>query len=295
MKTGVIIAFAVSSVTAVAGATAAAVILTRKKRVVKHSCSPTGECVPDPDGPFDGPTCTCVGVSTSDVCSLVGDSGKFATMRSCEARDADFQCVPGTGACERVLGANTGWKGEGECECFECVYIAADKPNTPHDLTCVPTQEVHPLDGTDGEGCLECGLWKCTDGKCEQSATGGLWKDEEDCSCGLCGENGECEATAYGGAYKSVSACIEDDAARCNEDLGWACSESAGNAETCHQVEGGAAATLEDCRCWTCAGTTPGPTSECVLDLSNTGDYRTEEECFANVEDKCGWKYACPE
>lgn len=320
MKTALKIGIGVSVTVAVAGATAASVILTRKRGcpescsqlcgvtcdkdpkcvgsvcedpdatctdgvcVTKHSCSPTGECVPDPNGPFDGPTCTCVDFNTtSSLCAVVGDTGKFASVKSCEAREADFQCIPGTGTCERVLGSTTGWKSEEECRCFECTQ----------DLTCVPTQEINPVGGTDGVGCLECGMWKCTDGECTQSVSGGVWKTEDECGCAVCA-SGACEAATGGGAYKSVSACEADGAALCTEPtLGWACSESAGNPEACSQVIGGSAATLKDCRCWTCAGTPPGPSSECVLDHRNTGDYQTHEECFMNEENKCGWKYQC--
>ena len=254
--------------------------------VVKHSCSPSGECVPDPNGPFKGNTCTCFSVSSvGDECVLAGNEGEYKSVTACEARDSDYQCVPGTGTCERVIGSTTGWKSEEDCKCFEC----------NSELTCVPSLGVNSPTATDGEGCLACGLWKCTEGGgCAQAATGGNWEKEEQCACGLCGEDGSCLPTESGGAYRTVSECEMDDGAMCKDPtLGWACDTLAGNEETCRQALGGSAATLEDCNCWTCAGTPPGPTSLCVFDAGNTGEFDTHSECLFDDEKKCGWKYMC--
>jgi hypothetical protein len=254
--------------------------------VVKHSCTPSGECVPDPNGPFDGETCTCYSVSGVDgSCVLAGDEGTYKSVTACEARDSDFNCVPGTGMCERVLGSTTGWKSEEECKCFEC-------NSGESGMSCVPSSGITGQIG--GEECLECGLWKCTDeGGCVQTATGGNWEQEENCACGLC-KDGLCEPAESGGAYRTVSDCETDGASMCKDpNLGWACNANAGNIESCKQTLGGSAASLEDCRCWTCAGNTPGPLSECVMDFSNTGNYATHEDCFMDEIDKCGWKYMC--
>ena len=251
--------------------------------LLKHSCSPQGACVPDPNGPFDGETCTCYSVNSANDCEVVGNGGTYTSQTSCEARDSNFQCVPGTGSCERVVGSTTGWESESDCKCFKC----------SEQFTCVASDQIHPPDGVDSTTCLECGLWQCDNGTCVQSATGGKWEDPAECGCGLC-EGGECVATESGGAYPNVSDCVLDDASMCKDvTLGWSCDESAGNPQTCRQKLGGSAPTLEDCRCWTCAGTPPGPLSECMHDASNTGTYKTHQECFENEEDKCGWKYMC--
>ena len=250
--------------------------------VVKHSCSPTGECVPDPSGPFDGKTCTCFSLK-NEQCVPIGNEGEFKTKQACEARDSNFACVPGTGTCERTLGSTTGWETESECKCFEC----------GQDMKCVPSQDTQPVDGVDGIGCLECGRWKCDGGECVQSKTGGVWETPENCRCGMCSD-GECVASESGGAYTSVSACLEDDARVCKHpNLGWSCNQQAGNEQGCAQSIDGTAATLDDCRCWSCAGKSPGPQSICTFDARNKGKYTTFNKCRLDEEDKCGWKYMC--
>lgn len=265
--------------------------------VVKHACDSTGKCVPDPDGPFHGDTCTCFGAPTCDgtdvecqnmarnavaACTVVGNSGEFRSKQACDARFSDFQCVPGTGTCERVLESTTGWKTEAECKCFEC-----------NNMTCVPSQETKPENGIDGDGCAECGRWKCEDGECVQTETGGIWEDAAHCRCGLC-QDGGCVATDAGGAYPSVSACQADGAKICSDaSLGWGCNQTAGNAKLCVQTLGGGSPSLEECSCWTCAGEPPGPLSGCVFNAGG-GKYDTHQECFEDETDKCGWKYMCP-
>ena len=251
--------------------------------VLKHSCAPDGTCVPDPQGTFDGPTCTCFSVNALGNCELTGDGGQYSSQDACEARDSNFQCIPGTGTCERVVGSTTGWETEAECRCMTCSDA----------FVCTPSGEVNPANGVTAEECLECGLWQCDNGACVQSASGGKWQQAEDCGCGLC-EGGECVATESGGAYTTVSECVSDGAAICKDPtLGWSCDEVAGNPETCSQMVGGSAQTLDACRCWTCAGTPPGPASLCIHDASNTGDYQTHQQCFESEDDKCGWKYMC--
>jgi hypothetical protein len=264
--------------------------------VLRHSCSDTGECVPDPNGPFVGNTCKCFSVveptacepgtecaqmaRTTGSCELVGNDGDYATRKACEARDADFECVPGTGTCERVLGSTTGWKSEDACKCFEC-----------KDMTCTPTS--NPVGEIDGVTCGECGMWKCESGECVQTKTGGTWVDRSHCRCGGC-VDGECVAMDSGGAYVSVSECRSDGAKVCKDPtLGWGCNQLAGNEQMCAQVPGGGASSLDACSCWTCAGTPPGPSSMCTFDASGGGKYDTYQECFDNETDKCGWKYMC--
>jgi len=139
-----------------------------------------------------------------------------------------------------------------------------------------------------GEECR----WACKSGECvEVNEDEGTWDREEDCRCGLCGDDGKCKETSSGGAYKSVSECKKDGASKCNSELGWGCDPQSGNDQTCSQVTGGASKTLDECRCWTCAGDPPGPRSLCVHD--SRGKYATKESCFADETDKCGWKYAC--
>ena len=250
--------------------------------VIDHACDETGACVPTPGGPYRGATCSCVGLMNG-ACAVVGDGGAFRSADACEARNSDYQCVPGTGTCERVLGANTGWRSPSQCRCFQC---------TP-DATCVPSQETQPEDGIDGDGCAECGRYGCVDGTCVRARTGGSWDDPDDCACGLCQE-GACVPTNGGGMYKTVADCEADGAAMCQSSaLGWACAADAGNAQTCKQVVGGTASSLDDCRCWTCTGAAPGPASECVLDATNAGGYATFNECLMDEEVKCGWKYGC--
>ena len=258
----------------------------------QHSCSPEGACVLDPNGIYRGDTCKCFDVFASgetgeEVCELVGDGGVFKTETSCQARNADFQCVPGTGTCERVLGASTGWRFDTDCACFEC----------PQDtLACVPTQSINPGEaGIDAEACDDCGTWKCDGGACVQvrNGEGGVWEESADCACGAC-VDGACAASEGGGIYTTVAACETDGGAMCtNPNLGWACSVDAGNGQACEQVIGGTAATLEDCRCWTCAGTPPGPTSGCVVDYSNAGEYPSFDDCLLDEDRMCGWKYEC--
>ena len=257
-----------------------------------YSCSPDGACVLDPDGVFRGDTCKCFAVAVNhdtgeQVCEVVGDEkGVYKSSAACEARNADFQCVPGTGTCERVLGASTGWRFETDCACFEC-----------NNLACVPTQSTNPGEaGIDEEACAECGLWKCDDGgACVQvrNGEGGVWKEPADCACGACVDGG-CAPSEGGGIYTTVAACEADGGSQCsNPALGWACSSNAGNPQACEQVIGGTAATLEDCRCWTCAGTPPGPTSGCVVDYTNAGEYASGDDCLLDEERKCGWRYGC--
>lgn len=246
--------------------------------VVKHSCSATGECVPDPDGAFHGKTCTCFGLREGE-CSLVGDTGDY-TLRDCVARDSDFQCAPGTGTCERALGATTGWKTAADCKCFECEA-----------MTCVPS--ANPAGGIDGVTCGQCGLWGCDAGECVQKETGGAWEQSAQCRCGLC-RDGACAPTDAGGAYASVSACQADGAAICKDPgLGWGCNSLAGNEETCAQVLGGGSPSLEECSCWTCAGEPPGPLSACTFDAAGGGSYDSFQDCFEDGTEKCGWKYMC--
>ena len=250
--------------------------------VIDHACDETGACVPTPGGPYRGATCSCVGLM-NDACTVVGDGGAYKSVTACAARAADYQCVPGTGTCERVLGATTGWRTPSQCRCFEC---------TPG-MECVPSLEAHPEDGVDGAGCAECGRYGCADGTCVRKRVGGSWDDPDDCACGLC-EGGECVATDGGGMYKTVAACEADGASMCqNSSLGWACASDAGNAQTCKQVVGGTASSLDDCRCWSCDGAPPGPASECVLDSTNSGQYSTFDECLMDESAKCGWKYGC--
>ena len=264
--------------------------------VVRHKCTSTGACVPDPNGPFIGPTCTCFAAvpppqcgpacDTADVCMVVGDSGAFATEQTCLARDADFACVPGEGRCERTLGATTGWQNEEECACFEC---------PPNALTCVPTPYTHPTDSIDGEGCLACGRWGCDpNGECVQSVTGGTWDDAAHCSCGLC-ESGACvPAQTGGGAYASVSECEADSGTRCAAPtLGWSCDAHAGNTQLCRQTVDGGASSVNDCRCWTCTGDWPGPGSGCNYDEANGGEFNTYQSCFDDASKMCGWLYQC--
>ena len=248
--------------------------------VVNHTCTPTGECVPDPSGPFKGNTCTCFSPSADNTCTPVGNSGRFTSKSTCGARDSDFECVPGTGTCERVLGSTTGWRTPDECKCFKCV-----------DLTCVPAPDTHPSN-IDGVTCGECGMWKCEGGECVQTETGGLWKDSRYCRCGLCVDGG-CVPTSSGGAYPSVSACESDGAKMCQEPaLGWGCNRMAGNPKSCVQTPGGSFPSLDECSCWTCAGTPPGPGSECVFNPRG-GEYSTHQECVHDDTEKCGWKYLC--
>jgi hypothetical protein len=139
--------------------------------------------------------------------------------------------------------------------------------------------------------CVDCKKWKCESGECVQGA-GGIWDSRAQCSCGVC-RDGACVAAESGGAYPSVSACEADGAAVCRDDtLGWACHPDAGNAERCVQTPGGEFASLEECSCWTCTGTPPGPASLCVFDAGG-GEYDTHQECFEDDTTKCGWKYMC--
>jgi hypothetical protein len=248
---------------------------------IRHSCSSTGACVRDPDGPFLGPTCKCFSVD-NDECVMVGNTGEFTNARQCDARDADFQCVPGTGACERVAGSTTGWRTEEECACFQC-----------KDFTCAPTHEVDPSNGIDGVTCGECGLWACDGGDCVQTEIGGTWDDASKCRCGLC-QGDTCVATTSGGAYATVSACEADQASKCKDPaLGWGCDKSAGNDELCGQTLGGSSDTLDACLCWTCAGTPPGPSSGCTFNARGDGPYDTFQDCLHDETEKCGWKYKC--
>ena len=138
------------------------------------------------------------------------------------------------------------------------------------------------------------GGWKCQDGACVPVPSGtGTWENEEDCRCGMC-VDGECKPTDSGGAYKSVKECEKDDASLCTPELGWGCVENAGNPQNCAQVMEASAKSLDECRCWTCAGKPPGPQSVCMFDARGGAKYATRESCFMNEEDKCGWKYACP-
>lgn len=278
--------------------------------IVRHACTSTGECVPDPNGPFDGPTCKCYGARppcdplditcvngdgppdsvlasvASNTCNVVAN-GMYASVEECASRNADFACVPGEGRCQRTIGASTGWRSEEECACFEC---PADT------LTCVPSLETHPSNGIDGDGCLRCGRWACDGaGACVQSGHNGVWDDPADCSCGMC-SNGSCvPAVPSGGAYTSVSACEADEGNVCRDPtLGWACDMNAGNLQMCRQTLGGTASSVDTCHCWSCDGEWPGPESQCKFDATHPVDgFNTRQACFDDTSKKCGWMYQC--
>jgi len=62
----------------------------------RHVCTTTGECVPDPTGPFTGPTCKCWsctgnGPGPESKCEVGNRLGMYATEKEC-FEDTDKMC-----------------------------------------------------------------------------------------------------------------------------------------------------------------------------------------------------------
>lgn len=249
-----------------------------------------------------------VGVSVAVIGAALGIAFGVDWSKSEDSTPLWGCSTSATGASKCVQMESGGkWKTPEECKCWKC--------SGSNNGTCMSvnnnsdgkfaSEAVCKSSGTCGSTPVVTKKYACSPAAsnveaCVQVESGGVWDTAAQCKCWKCQGGDTCVKASSNtdGVFNSEAVC--KSSGTCGggpppPPVGkkYACSPMASNQEACVLVDsGGKWDSVDECQCWTCAGTTEARRTCSVASTNEDGAprYHLKSDC---TDTTCEWGYKC--